>query len=109
MLFEDATFCISILQVDDGESFKFQKSHINPWSTSTMKDLLKKLNPQIVKYDVRQYHPYLLLNLAFISFNNSWCCNCFLTHFSGIPSEYKSLYRKSGPIFFKEVIKEQDY
>ncbi|GMY10146.1 mitotic checkpoint serine/threonine-protein kinase BUB1 [Fagus crenata] len=28
-----------------------KKSHINPWSTSTMKDLLKKLNPQIVKYD----------------------------------------------------------
>uniref|UniRef100_A0A2N9GGX0 Protein kinase domain-containing protein n=1 Tax=Fagus sylvatica TaxID=28930 RepID=A0A2N9GGX0_FAGSY len=49
-LSESVNAC-SLQKVDDGESFKFQKSHINPWSTSTMKDLLKKLNPQIVKYD----------------------------------------------------------
>ena len=97
------------LQIGEGETIKFEKSYINPWSASTVKDLLKKLNTQIIKYDVRQYSLYLLLSFAYSNLLNSWCCNCFLTHVSGIPSQYKSLYRKSDPIFFKEVIKEQDY
>ncbi|KAB1209899.1 Mitotic checkpoint serine/threonine-protein kinase BUB1 [Morella rubra] len=38
-------------KTDDGKSTKFGKSQTNPWSASTMRDLLKKLNPQIMKYE----------------------------------------------------------
>ncbi|XP_062020062.1 mitotic checkpoint serine/threonine-protein kinase BUB1 [Rosa rugosa] len=37
-------------KVDDGESIQFD-SHINPWSSSTIKALLKKITPQLTKYD----------------------------------------------------------
>ncbi|XP_048327230.2 mitotic checkpoint serine/threonine-protein kinase BUB1 [Ziziphus jujuba] len=36
---------------DDDESIKSGNCHINPWSSSVIKDLLKKMNPQITKYD----------------------------------------------------------
>ncbi|KAF5481316.1 hypothetical protein F2P56_001977 [Juglans regia] len=42
---------IWFLYIDDCGSIEFETSHINPWSASTMKDLLKKLGPQIMKYD----------------------------------------------------------
>ena len=54
-LCKDLSFCISIFQIDDREAIKFGESQINPWSTSSIEDLLKKLNPHIMKYDVRQY------------------------------------------------------
>lgn len=41
----------SFQKIDDREAIKFGKSQINPWSTSTIEDLLKKLNPHIMKYD----------------------------------------------------------
>ncbi|KAG6722637.1 hypothetical protein I3843_03G172900 [Carya illinoinensis] len=41
----------SLQKNDDCGFVEFETSHINPWSASTMKDLLKKLGPQIMKYD----------------------------------------------------------
>ncbi|KAF5732564.1 ATP binding protein kinases protein serine/threonine kinases isoform 1 [Tripterygium wilfordii] len=38
-------------EICSGDSIQFGKSSINPWSSSTMKDILKKMNPQITKYD----------------------------------------------------------
>ncbi|XP_038888859.1 mitotic checkpoint serine/threonine-protein kinase BUB1 isoform X3 [Benincasa hispida] len=40
------------MQVNDvSESTKFAESYINPWSSSTMNDLLSKISPKIMKYD----------------------------------------------------------
>ncbi|PON74852.1 Mitotic spindle checkpoint protein Bub1/Mad [Trema orientale] len=41
----------SLEKVDDGESIQSEESHINPWSSSTMKNLLRRTNTQITKYD----------------------------------------------------------
>ena len=35
--------------------FLQSQSNINPWLISTVEDLLRKMNPQILKYDVRQH------------------------------------------------------
>ncbi|KAL6138003.1 hypothetical protein ACLB2K_063291 [Fragaria x ananassa] len=37
-------------EVDNGQCIQFE-SHINPWSNSTMKALLKKITPRLVKFD----------------------------------------------------------
>ncbi|KAL0001972.1 hypothetical protein SO802_015753 [Lithocarpus litseifolius] len=49
-LSESVNAC-SLQKIGEGETIKFEKSYINPWSASTVKDLLKKLNTQIIKYD----------------------------------------------------------
>ncbi|XP_024018206.1 mitotic checkpoint serine/threonine-protein kinase BUB1 [Morus notabilis] len=36
---------------DDGETIQSGESHINPWSSSTIKDLVMKTNSQIMKYE----------------------------------------------------------
>lgn len=59
------SFFFSILQIDDCGFIEFETCHINPWSASTMNDLLKKLNPQIMKYDVGQYSNFLLHNCIY--------------------------------------------
>ncbi|PON34834.1 Serine/threonine protein kinase [Parasponia andersonii] len=41
----------SLEKVDGGESIQSEESHINPWSSSTMKNLLRRTNTQITKYD----------------------------------------------------------
>lgn len=43
---------IDILQNDGGESIESEESYINPWSSSTIKDLVKKITSQITKYEV---------------------------------------------------------
>ncbi|EXB44632.1 Mitotic checkpoint serine/threonine-protein kinase [Morus notabilis] len=40
-----------MLQNDDGETIQSGESHINPWSSSTIKDLVMKTNSQIMKYE----------------------------------------------------------
>ncbi|WJZ99203.1 hypothetical protein VitviT2T_017668 [Vitis vinifera] len=45
----------SLEPIDDGESAELGTSFTNPWSISTIKDLLQKKKPQILKYD--GYHP----------------------------------------------------
>ncbi|GMN53837.1 hypothetical protein TIFTF001_022970 [Ficus carica] len=42
---------IDILQNDGGESIESEESYINPWSSSTIKDLVKKITSQITKYE----------------------------------------------------------
>ncbi|XP_004303098.1 PREDICTED: mitotic checkpoint serine/threonine-protein kinase BUB1 isoform X2 [Fragaria vesca subsp. vesca] len=37
-------------EVDNGQCIQFE-SHINPWSNSTMKALLKKITPRLAKFD----------------------------------------------------------
>jgi checkpoint serine/threonine-protein kinase len=33
---------------------EMEKSCVNPWSASTTKELLERINPQMMKYAVRQ-------------------------------------------------------
>lgn len=54
--------------MDDTESAELGKSFANPWSVSTIKDLLQKKNPQILKYDVSQFS-----NILFQVKNLNWC------------------------------------
>ncbi|XP_057507466.1 mitotic checkpoint serine/threonine-protein kinase BUB1 isoform X1 [Actinidia eriantha] len=42
-------------KMGDGDSFDLSVSYINPWSISTVKDLLQKMHSQISKYE--GYHP----------------------------------------------------
>lgn len=42
------------MQNNFGDSIDSGKSYINPWSSSVTNDLLKKMNPQIIKYNVRR-------------------------------------------------------
>lgn len=37
------------VSAEDGENF------INPWSVSTLKNLLQKMNSKVVKYEVRPF------------------------------------------------------
>lgn len=41
----------SLQKIDVGDSIELKETPINPWSISTIKDLLKKMNSQILKYD----------------------------------------------------------
>jgi checkpoint serine/threonine-protein kinase len=34
---------------------EMEKSGVNPWSASTTKELLERINPQMMKYAVRQF------------------------------------------------------
>ncbi|XP_015573938.2 mitotic checkpoint serine/threonine-protein kinase BUB1 isoform X1 [Ricinus communis] len=46
----------SLQKVDGDESIDMGRNYVNPWSTSTTEELLKKINPHIRRYD--GYHPY---------------------------------------------------
>ncbi|GAB4825647.1 hypothetical protein Ancab_008521 [Ancistrocladus abbreviatus] len=43
----------NIAQGDNGECKKLGKGCINPWSASTINDIVQKISPQLLKYDVR--------------------------------------------------------
>uniref|UniRef100_A0A5B7CE93 Putative mitotic checkpoint serine/threonine-protein kinase BUB1 n=1 Tax=Davidia involucrata TaxID=16924 RepID=A0A5B7CE93_DAVIN len=53
-MFEIVNAC-SLEKIDAGDSFGRGESCINPWSISTVKHLLQRMNPQILKYE--GYHP----------------------------------------------------
>ncbi|XP_057984374.1 mitotic checkpoint serine/threonine-protein kinase BUB1 isoform X3 [Hevea brasiliensis] len=46
----------SVQKIDGDESIGLVKNCVYPWSNSTMEELLKKINPKIIKYD--GYHPF---------------------------------------------------
>lgn len=48
-----------LLQKGDTDSIENDKSCINPWSISIVKDLLRKMHSEISKYDVR-VHSYFV-------------------------------------------------
>ncbi|KAF8043319.1 hypothetical protein BT93_A1610 [Corymbia citriodora subsp. variegata] len=39
------------LKADNGDQIKLGETYVNPWSTSTMKELLEKISSQLMKYD----------------------------------------------------------
>ncbi|KAK0590744.1 hypothetical protein LWI29_031169 [Acer saccharum] len=41
----------SLQKVDEGELIESEKSGVNPWSSSTMEDQLKRINAKLIKYD----------------------------------------------------------
>ncbi|KAG8641442.1 hypothetical protein MANES_13G147400v8 [Manihot esculenta] len=41
----------SLQKIDGDESIGLVKNRVHPWSGSTMEELLKKINPQIMRYD----------------------------------------------------------
>lgn len=51
-LFENCSVHIPPLQAVDSESIELEQYGVNPWSASTMKELLTKIDPQIMKYNV---------------------------------------------------------
>lgn len=40
------------MQVDDGKSMESEESYVNPWSSSTMKELSRKMMKKIMGYRV---------------------------------------------------------
>lgn len=79
---------ILFLQNDGGESNKFAETYVNPWSPSIMKDLLSKINPKILKYEVRQ--------CSFLSINDESnlaiiCLNKLLTNY--LDYEFNACFR----------------
>lgn len=49
-------YLYSILQVDGSEPVQLAESDICPWSSSTVKELLNKINPRMTKFDVCQFN-----------------------------------------------------
>lgn len=49
----------SLFQMDEDKPTEPEKSSVNPWLSSTVEGLLKKINAQLVKYDVR-FYPFSL-------------------------------------------------
>ncbi|KAK2651157.1 hypothetical protein Ddye_018668 [Dipteronia dyeriana] len=41
----------SLQKVDEGELIESEKRGVNPWSSSTMEDQLKRINAKLIKYD----------------------------------------------------------
>ncbi|KAH7576961.1 hypothetical protein JRO89_XS01G0183100 [Xanthoceras sorbifolium] len=58
----------SLQKIDEGELIESEKGCVNPWSSSTTEDLLKKINAQLMKLD--GYHKVVSKKVAIPSGHN---------------------------------------
>ncbi|KAL5793747.1 hypothetical protein ACOSP7_002341 [Xanthoceras sorbifolium] len=58
----------SLQKIDEGELIESEKGCVNPWSSSTTEDLLKKINAQLMKLD--GYHKVISKKVAVPSGHN---------------------------------------
>ncbi|OVA00374.1 Protein kinase domain [Macleaya cordata] len=47
----DYVNCGSLQEIDNGDSVQLQTKCVNPWAISTINNLLRKINPQMLKYN----------------------------------------------------------